>query len=106
MEIRPVTSAATRIRHSGRPPVENRRESAYLGHFRKRKILHAKTTSRGAIDGTYRDPVRVRSGSRSAIPPALRCNRSAARIGIGDGGPTASVETVASTQGPLRKSDQ
>jgi hypothetical protein len=30
------------------------------------------------------DPVRVRAGSRCAIPPALRCNGSAARIGIGD----------------------
>src|SRR6266436_6972419 len=30
------------------------------------------------------DPVRARSGSRSAIPPASRCSGSGARFGIGD----------------------
>ncbi len=37
------------------------------------------------VDGTI-DPVLVRSGSRSGMPPALRCSGGAARIGIGDPG--------------------
>ena len=47
------------------------------------------------------DPVRVRCGSRSAIPPALLCSGSAARIRIGDGGPTLPSKRLLAATAPV-----